>query len=167
MQNHAMAAQHSGDTPHKATPIQAHAIEADPIEAVIATVRELTEIMSREVELLRAMKVRDFSELQDRKTVLVGTYESLTKELAGRPEFFASIDPRLKAELRDITERMHGVMDTNAAAIRAAQAVNQKIANAIVDAVQSQSVTQGYSSGGAVTAQRAGPPVSVQVDRVS
>ncbi|MEM7169532.1 MAG: hypothetical protein AAF530_05150 [Pseudomonadota bacterium] len=137
------------------------------VKAVIGTVRELTEIMGREVELLRAMKVREFGQMQERKNTLVESYEKLAGDLKSSPAFAESIDPRLKDELRDVTERMHSVMEQNARAIQAAQSVNQRIANAIVEAVQGSPAHHRYSPEGAMTANTAAPPVSVQVDQVS
>src|SRR3546814_13949346 len=69
--------------------------------------------MGREVELLRAMRVRDFGELQDHKLGLVQAYEKQTEHLRANPAFAAAIDPVLREELTDVMERMHAVMAEN------------------------------------------------------
>lgn len=133
---------------------------------IIQLVEDLTAVMSREVELLRAMRVRDFGELQDHKLALVQSYEKHTATLRGNPAFAELIDPRLREELKDVMERMHAVMSENELAINAARSANQRIATAIVNAVNSfQSEGSGYSNDGSVAQQNAKPPVSVQIDQ--
>src|SRR3546814_9538508 len=98
--------------------------------------------MSREVELLRAMRVRDFGELQDHKLGLVQAYEKQTEHLRANPAFAAAIDPVLREELTDVMERMHAVMAENEHAINAARSANQRIDTAIVNAVQDRKSTR-------------------------
>src|SRR3546814_19397865 len=105
--------------------------------------------MGREVELLRAMRGRDFGELRDHKLGLVQAYEKQTEHLRANPAFAAAIDPVLREELTDVMERMHAVMAENEQAINAARSANQRIATAIVHAVQAhQSESAGYSAKG-------------------
>src|SRR3546814_17312665 len=82
------------------------------------------------------MRGRDFGELQDHKLGLVQAYEKQTEHLRANPAFAAAIDPVLREELTDVMERMHAVMAENAQAINAARSANQRIAPAIVNAVQ-------------------------------
>ena len=127
---------------------------------------DLTAVMSREVDLLRAMRVREFGELQDHKMSLVQTYEKQTSPLRSNPAFAELIDPRLREELTDVMERMHDVMNENEHAINAARKANERIATAIVNAVQGQQCeSSGYSDNGGVTKQGAQPPVSLQIDQ--
>src|SRR3546814_3547010 len=97
---------------------------------------DLTAVMSREVELLRAMRVRDFGELQDHKLGLVQAYEKQTEHLRANQAFAAAIDPVLREELTDVMERMHAVMAEHDQAINAARSANQRIATAIANAAQ-------------------------------
>jgi flagellar biosynthesis/type III secretory pathway chaperone len=139
---------------------------AEELRQVIHIVEDLTAVMSREVELLRAMRVRDFGELQDHKLGLVQAYEKQTEHLRRDPAFAAAIDPVLRAELTDVMERMHAVMSENEQAISAARSANQRVATAIVNAVQEQkSESAGYSAKGSSGKAGARPPVSVQIDQ--
>ncbi len=150
------------------TDTQAEAALPTPEELrqVIHIVEDLTAVMSREVELLRAMRVRDFGELQDHKLALVESYEKQTQRLRANPAFADAIDPLLRDELTDVMERMHAVMSENELAINAARTANQRIATAIVDAVQDhQHEGGGYSSKGGVSKPSSRPPVSVQIDQ--
>jgi len=138
----------------------------EELRQVIHIIEDLTAVMSREVELLRAMRVRDFGELQDHKLGLVQAYEKQTEGIRSNPAFAEAIDPLLREELTDVMERMHAVMSENEMAINAARSANQRIATAIVKAVEEQQgESTGYSSRGAANKAAAKPPVSVQVDQ--
>src|SRR5690606_14123724 len=80
---------------------------AQELRQIIHIVEDLTAVMSREVELLRAMRVRDFGELQDHKLDLVQSYEKHTEHLRANPAFADAIDPVVRTELTDVMERMH------------------------------------------------------------
>ncbi|WP_299616730.1 hypothetical protein [Pelagibius sp.] len=138
----------------------------EELRQIISLVEDLTAVMSREVDLLRAMRVREFGELQDHKLSLVQSYEKQTSPLRSNPAFAELIDPLLREELTDVMERMHGVMNENEMAINAARKANERIATAIVNAVQGQqSESSGYSERGSLNRQAAQPPVSVQLDQ--
>lgn len=150
------------------TEYQADAVPPTPEELrqVIHIIEDLTAVMSREVELLRAMRVRDFGELQDHKLGLVQSYEKQTEGMRKNPAFVEAIDPLLRDELTDVMERMHAVMAENEMAINAARTANQRIATAIVKAVEDQqSEGSGYSSRGGAGKASGKPPVSVQIDQ--
>src|SRR5690606_30580510 len=139
---------------------------AQELRQIIHIVEDLTAVMSREVELLRAMRVRDFGELQDHKLGLVQSYEKHTEHLRANPAFIQALDPVVRAELADVMERMHAVMNENEQAISAARAANQRVATAIVNAVQDYSAgSSGYSAQGRAAKSSARPPVSVQIDQ--
>lgn len=139
---------------------------AQELRQIIHIVEDLTAVMSREVELLRAMRVRDFGELQDHKLGLVQAYEKHTEHLRANPAFVEALDPVVRSELTDVMERMHAVMSENELAINAARAANQRVATAIVNAVHEQaSGSAGYSSQGRTAKCSARPPVSVQIDQ--
>lgn len=150
------------------TDIQTEAAPPTPEELrqVIHIVEDLTAVMSREVELLRAMRVRDFGELQDHKLALVESYEKQSERLRANPAFADAIDPLLRDELADVMERMHAVMSENELAINAARTANQRIATAIVNAVQDhQHEGGGYSNKGGLAKPTSRAPVSVQIDQ--
>jgi|GEM_PF-1698520 len=133
---------------------------------LIDTVQQLTALMSKEVELLKAMRLRDFGELQDRKTALADSYEQQSAEFRQIPGFAATLEPRLREELKDAVSRMHEVMKVNETAIKAARTVNERLARVILDAVHEQrNSAQGYSNGGIQQTTTAAPPVSVQIDQ--
>lgn len=150
------------------TEFQADAAPPTPEELrqVIHIIEDLTAVMSREVELLRAMRVRDFGELQDHKLDLVQSYEKQTEDLRRNPAFVEALDPLLREELTDVMERMHQVMSENEMAINAARNANQRVATAIVKAVEEhQRENAGYTNRTASGKGAGKPPVSVQIDQ--
>ena len=136
------------------------------IGRIMSIVEDLTGLMSEEVRLLKAMQVREFGALQDRKMELVRAYEAQTDSLRNDPGFIEALSPRIRDELRDVIERMQTVMDENETAITAAREMNHRVARMIVQAVQEIEPANGlYSAEGALTSSPAAPPVSVQVDQ--
>lgn len=133
------------------------------IHSIISVVRQLTSLMSREVELLRAMQIQEFSVLQGQKLELISTYENETAAL--REDQFATerLDESLREELRDVVGRMTATMRENEAAIRAAKTTNEKLVKAITTAVQTaQNSHVGYSSQGT---QQATGAVSLRMNQ--
>lgn len=152
-----------GDNP-PAAPASSPAAVTD-IRSAIDIVHGLTGLMSQETRLLQAMQIKEFAKLQDRKASLVEAYENQTRALREDPGFAATIDPRMRAELKDVAERMQAVMAENDIAIKAARKLNERVATAIVDAVQSSMPNSAvYSSRGGYQETKSSVPVSVQID---
>lgn len=137
--------------------------DKNSIHSIIRVVRDLTSLMSREIELLRAMQIQEFGVLQGQKLELISAYEEETAAL--RDDQFATqrLDDSLREELRDVVGRMTETMRENEAAIRAAQTTNEKLVKVITTAVQSARNSHlGYSSQG--TKQASGA-VSFKIDQ--
>ncbi|TQV71283.1 hypothetical protein [Denitrobaculum tricleocarpae] len=137
--------------------------DKNSIHSVINVVRDLTSLMSREIELLRAMQIQEFGVLQGQKLELISAYEDETAAL--REDKFATerLDERLREELRDVVGRMTETMRENEAAIRAAQTTNEKLVKVITTAVQTaQNSHIGYSKQGR---QEATGAVSLRVNQ--
>ncbi len=137
--------------------------DKNSIHSVISVVRDLTSLMSREIELLRAMQIQEFGVLQGQKMELISAYEDETAAL--REDKFATerLDESLREELRDVVGRMTETMRENEAAIRAAQTTNEKLVKVITTAVQTaQNSHIGYSKQGT---QHATGAVSLRVNQ--
>ena len=75
------------------------------------------------------------------------------------------LEPRLRDELADATKRMHGAMEQSRPALEAARALNNRVATAIVEAVQSERPENArYSGQGDYSSVKNAPPLSVQLD---
>ncbi|WP_282607963.1 hypothetical protein [Pelagibius sp. Alg239-R121] len=133
------------------------------IHSIINVVRNLTRLMSREVELLRAMQIQEFSVLQGEKLELISDYENKTAALREDQLATERLDESLREELRDVVGRMTATMRENEAAIRAAKTTNEKLVKAITTAVQTaQNSHIGYSNQGL---QQATGAVSIKVNQ--
>src|SRR3546814_15297859 len=94
------------DPSPEAAQAEAAAPTAEELRQVIHIVEDLTAVMSREVELLRAMRVRDFGELQAHKLGLVQAYEKHSEHLRRHPAFVEAIDPVLLIGSASCRERV-------------------------------------------------------------
>lgn len=139
--------------------------DLNSIRRLIETVRALTELMAEETDLLRALQIKNFSALQEHKLALIRAYEDGSARLREDPSFAQALEPRLRAELKDVNARMREVMRENEVAILAAQAMNQRAASAIVEAVGAlRSDGSAYSGKGGYAKDKSAPPLSVQID---
>ncbi|MCZ4280500.1 hypothetical protein O4H49_06910 [Kiloniella laminariae] len=127
------------------------------VHSVIETVKGLIAVMSREIELLRAMQIQEMSQLQKEKLDLVNSYEQSTAQLRSNPSFMQHLDPLLKEELRDVIKQMNHMVKENEIALLAAKASNERLMQAIVTAVkqQKQQDSSSYSNSGILAAQSA------------
>ncbi|WP_120496231.1 hypothetical protein [Kiloniella sp. EL199] len=127
------------------------------VHSVIATVKGLVSVMSREIELLRVMKIKEMSQLQEQKLVLVNAYEQGSSELKKDPSFMQHLDPLLKGELRDVIQLLNTTVTENETALLAAKTSNERLMQAVVEAVQEQKVksSTSYSQAGVLAAQKA------------
>ncbi|KLN60307.1 hypothetical protein WH96_14145 [Kiloniella spongiae] len=127
------------------------------VHSVIATVKGLVSVMSREIELLRAMKIKEMSQLQEQKLVLVNAYEQGSSQLKKDPSFMQHLDPLLKGELRDVIQLLNTTVTENETALLAAKTSNERLMQAVVEAVQEQQVksSTSYSQTGVLAAQKA------------
>ncbi|WP_343559790.1 hypothetical protein [Kiloniella sp. b19] len=129
--------------PHASNPLNVH--------AVIETVKELTELMSREVELLRAMRVQEMGELQERKLTLVNSYETEIRALRSQPEFLDYLDDRLKTELKEVLQQLNVMVSENERALLSAKTANERLMQAVSKAVKKKTAkTSGYSNAGTI-----------------
>ena len=127
------------------------------VHSVIATVKGLVSVMSREIELLRAMKIKEMSELQEQKLALVNAYEQGSSQLKKDPSVMQHLDPLLKEELRDVIQLLNTTVTENETALLAAKTSNERLMQAVVEAVQEQKIksSTSYSQTGVLAAQKA------------
>ncbi|MGP1396860.1 MAG: hypothetical protein ACTS3R_15235 [Inquilinaceae bacterium] len=134
------------------------------IEEMIGVVSRLVEVMSEEVDALRAMRARAISGLQSRKLLLTEDYERLARDLRDDRAALETVDPILRGELTDVMERLQTVVEENETALRAVTAANEKLLQAVVSAVKAkQGLSTGYAAmgGGRAASQAA---ISLQLD---
>lgn len=124
--------------------------EAGRVSDLLKTTSRLIGVLEREIEMLRAMDPRGMQALQEEKIVLAAAYESQVKSLNERPETMHDLDPALRDELAEATERFQATLDQNQRRLRAAKQATDSVLRAVVDAVEKQqSADRGYAADGA------------------
>lgn len=153
-----------------ATPVEPPAVTRSATAAaggLIEIAARMVELMDRESNLLRTLKVRQANELFDEKTRLARAFEERARSIRSDNGMFATLSGELKAELQAAIRRFDQAAEANAQAIRIARDANQHLLNAIVDAVAAkQTGTTGYGATGAPTVPgRCKPkPLSLALD---
>lgn len=144
----------------------------DRMSELLTVTERLVACIEREVELLRAMRPQDLAALQREKTALADAYEGHLRALraVAAAEAADADDPALCDRLLRATERFRGALAENARTLKAAEAANDRVLRAIVDAVeQRRGRPAAYTATGA-SPRAAGPaaaatPVSMALDR--
>ncbi|MBI3451672.1 MAG: hypothetical protein HY057_02355 [Rhodospirillales bacterium] len=138
------------------------------INDLIAVTGRLITLMNRETELLRAMQADQIGTLQDEKLHLARAYTGLVRDLKRDPEIFTAVERAIKDELSDVMLQFSDAAKANERALRAAREANERVMRAIVDAVNSQRTTAGYSRAGAPVKDpnpARSAPLPIAVDR--
>lgn len=136
---------------------------------LIRAASRLIEVMNREVEMLRAMRVADIGALQPEKRQLTIEYEESVAALAAEPELLRALEPALRAELAAVAARFDAAVAENARALNVVRESHDRLLHAIVEAVAEQRSRQkAYTAKGALDNPRAGrraPTISLSVDQ--
>jgi hypothetical protein len=119
------------------------------IDGLIDIGSRLINLLGRETALLREMKIGEIADLQDEKLALTRAYEARMRALNKQDNGLTEVDQAIRDELRATVHRFEDAAKANAIAVRAAQEANQRLMQAIVDAVnERRSRADGYSANG-------------------
>lgn len=136
---------------------------------LITVSQSLIQVMTEEIESLKAGKVADIEPMQMQKSALTGIYESHMRGAAEDPGTFSAVEPEIRDQLAEITTRFQSVAAENAIAVRAALDMNARLVQVIADAVvHGTPVAAGYTSTGAAPGRRsrgAIPPVPASLSQ--
>jgi len=105
------------------------------IDALIEIASKLIALLGRETALLRQMKIREIGALQDEKLTLSRAYEARVRALNKHGDAVDGVEQAIRDELRATVNRFQSAAEANSIVVRAAQTVNQRLMQAIVDAV--------------------------------
>lgn len=123
----------------------------DHLGDMIVITERLSNIMCKEIELLRSMRPQDIGELQETKADLAKSYENYLRELREDPAILDTAPPERKEELKLATTRFRTVLDENELALRSVKTVSENLLNTIVAAVAEQKAsTSAYSHNGSL-----------------
>ncbi len=139
------------------------------LQTLILAASRLIVLMNHEVELLRAMRVGEISELQKEKQELTVLYEDALQMLSVEPELLEAMEPALRTELTELATRFDAAVCENTRALNAVKASHDQLLQAIVDAVsENRSKQKAYTAQGALDNSLKGrnaPTLSLTLDQ--
>jgi hypothetical protein len=139
------------------------------IDTLVTAASRLINVMNREVELLRAMRVKEISDMQGEKLELTALYEEALAMLASEPELLAALEPVLKEELALLANRFDAAVVANTLALSAVKDSHDRLLQTIVDSVaENRSKQKAYTADGALDNPRGGrnaPTLSLTLDQ--
>jgi flagellar biosynthesis/type III secretory pathway chaperone len=121
-------------------------------EGLIDIASRLIVVLERETALLREMKAGEIGALQPEKTRLIAAYEERSRGLNAHGQSLGVLEAAVRQELRETISRFDDAAKDNALALRAAHQANERLMQAIVDALnQQRNRAEGYGADGAHT----------------
>ncbi|MDZ5647750.1 hypothetical protein [Nitrospirillum sp. BR 11828] len=136
-------------------------------QSLISAMERLMALYQEETALLKKRDIKAMLALVERKHLLTKGYEDAVRIMSLDMAGLRTLDPDLKARMKDLAEVFHRESMENATALRAAAAVAQSVVNIMVNTINKQrNQEQGYIArhGAARPAgyRRAGiPPLAV------
>ena len=126
--------------------------EPSPIGELIDLTERLTEVMTREVALLDAMRPSEIGPLQSQKATLSAAYASAVGVMSNDAALVDEADPDTRDALTRATARLKQTMVDNLRAIDVAKTFNQRLIRALGEAVaESRPSTNAYTAAGSPT----------------
>lgn len=121
------------------------------VSAVISIAGRLIEIMHREIDVLRDMRIQGLDTLQAEKNTLVTAYETAVVELQSEPEIFVAVNEAMKQEFAEVVSEFNKVLADNERALHAAQVAHDRLFKAIIRAVEDvRAPVKTYAANGAI-----------------
>lgn len=133
--------------------IQSHAV-AFSVPDIITMTARLAQVLASEVDLLQGMKMKEVAELQEEKRTLTSALEQQKSIVRISPEVMGSVSDDEKLELSQVVELFNTVLKENHRQLVIAREVNQRVVNAITDAVNEKSGNPVYTAYGTQQAPR-------------
>ncbi len=125
------------------------------ISDLLRITSQLTGLMDREAEMLRAMKPSEIQSLHQDKLALSAAYQSQIKVLKSNPTALRSISAELRADLKAKIEKFQTALLANQHGLRAARETTERTLRAIADEVQAKIEKHaGYSAKGTASSPR-------------
>jgi hypothetical protein len=129
--------------------------DGNPVSDLLRTTSQLTGLLDREAEMLRAMRPSEIQALHQDKLALAAAYESQIKVLDANPGVLRSIPVELRTNLAAKIQEFQAALSANQNRLRAAREATESTLRAIADEVQAKTEKHaGYSAKGATSSPR-------------
>ena len=141
-------------------------IEPTPIVELIDLTERLTEVMTRELGLLDAMRPSEIGPLQIEKATLSAAYASAVGLMNKNAALVDEANPDIRDALTRATARLKETMVDNLRAIDVAKTFNERLIRALGEAVaESRPSTNAYTAAGSPTpAVTPATPTAIALD---
>lgn len=119
-----------------------------PIEIteILKVADALTDLLNRESDLVRSMRIEEIAPLQPEKVQLTGRYQSLLQRLGGPANEKSVLPLPIKSVLVDAGRRLADAAVANQQALRIGQVATDRLIGSIVTAIKQQRpTTAGYT----------------------
>jgi hypothetical protein len=110
--------------------------DADRLDLLVTLTEKLADCLAEELALLGHRRIEGLAALQREKTRLITAYEAEVKELRQMTDPKSAIAGDRKRALTRAAERLKRLLAENERALRAAKAVNDRVLQAIVEALE-------------------------------
>ena len=118
---------------------QSNTSGADNADKLIGMTDRLSQLMEKEVELLRGRRANDIQALQSDKESLAGVYQRIINDLQQNPAALEGLDDRRRDRIKHAAARLQGAATGNAIALRSAIEANHHLIETIAGAIRDQS----------------------------
>ncbi len=142
------------------------------VKDLIVITGRLADLLTRENRALREHRPPDVAALLEEKSTLSRVYESRVRglsEISEKPQAMTQVNADLHERLRNLGEKVNGLMEDNAKLLKNAIEANRRVVEAIAEAVKSSQPGPGtYSADGSVEAggnAAASQTTSISVNR--
>ena len=110
--------------------------DGERLDLVISLTERLADCLAQELELLGHRRIEALAELQREKTRLIGAYETEVKLLRQNKDALPALAADRKRAMTQAAERLQRLLAENERALRAAKTVNDRVLQAIVEALE-------------------------------
>lgn len=121
--------------------------DVDVYELITVTA-QLRDLLVRETEHLKNMEMKELGKLSEEKQKLTKIMESYQRLIAQRPELIRALDEDSREELAVLTDQFTRAVSENMQRLAVARAVNQRVAQAILEVVTETQHAGTYNKSG-------------------
>ncbi|MDD5587010.1 MAG: hypothetical protein PHY92_08685 [Alphaproteobacteria bacterium] len=116
------------------------------VDATLGVMTELAAVLGDEIKLLKKNDMTAMNELLRRKNKLVIDYQSNMKVIAANPDLIRQASGEMRNRLKAAGNRLAGVTERNAAALKTAVGATQRLIQHVIKAVKDEALPrQSYS----------------------
>ena len=118
------------------------------MDGVMAITARLAQVLAEEADLLADMKVKDIVPLQKEKLTLARALDLQIQRVQKNPELLDEITEEEREDLRDLAGVFDEIKAENFRRLLSAKEVNQRVVEAIMEAVNAQNRKPTYTEEG-------------------